>query len=84
MMQWSPTARPSRDFKEHIRTFAAVFPHVIAIRGAGGYGVYMLGSQEPIEIDPGAIATVLARPGVLADISSAYDSPTTPSTAGPR
>lgn len=77
MMQWTPYGTTESDLKEHIRTFASVFPHVMAIRGPGGYGFYMLGSPEPVEIDPGAIASVLERPGVLADISSAYDSPTT-------
>jgi spermidine synthase len=77
MMQWTPYGTTESDLKEHIRTFASVFAHVTAIRGPGRYGFYMLGSQEPVEIDPGAISSVLDRPGVLADISSAYDSPTT-------
>ncbi len=77
MMQWTPFGTTEADLKEHIRTFASVFPHVLAIRGPGGYGFYMLGSLEPVEVDPGAIPPVLERPGVLADISGAYDSPTT-------
>ena len=77
MMQWTPFGTTESDLKEHIRTFASVFPHVLAIRGPGGYGFYMLGSLQPVAIDPGAIPPVLERPGVLADISSAYDSPTT-------
>ena len=75
MMQWVPYGAPEVEFKEHIRTFAAVFPHVTIIRGAGGYGVYMLGSETPMTFEPDAIRTVLARPGVLEDMSSAYDSP---------
>jgi hypothetical protein len=35
----------------------------------------MLGSASPIAFDPASIRATLARPGVLADISSAYDSP---------
>jgi hypothetical protein len=35
----------------------------------------MLGSDEPLSMDPDVIREILARPGVLADISSAYDSP---------
>ena len=34
MMQWTPYGAPESDLKEHIRTFAAVFPHVIAVRRA--------------------------------------------------
>ena len=45
------------------------------MRGAGGYGFYMLGSDAPIELDPEVARSILARPGVLEDISSAYDSP---------
>ncbi|MEX1173127.1 MAG: fused MFS/spermidine synthase [Chloroflexota bacterium] len=75
MMQWVPYGAPEAEFRDHVRTFAAVFPEITIIRGAGGYGVYMLGSERPIVIDDEAIRTTLARPGVLDDISSAYDSP---------
>jgi hypothetical protein len=37
--------------------------------------MYMLGSSQPVAFDPANIREVLARPGILADISSAYDSP---------
>jgi len=75
MMQWVPYGAPEADFKDHIRTFASVFPHVEVVRGAGGYGVYMLGSDEPLTFDEAAVQAAIERPGVLADISSAYDSP---------
>jgi hypothetical protein len=77
MMQWVPYGGPLPDFLDHIRTFAAVFPQVTIVRGAGGYGVYMLGSSEPIAFAEADIRSVLGRPGVLDDISSAYDSPAT-------
>ena len=75
MMQWVPYGAPILEFLEHIRTFAAVFPEVTVVKGAGGYGVYMLGSNQPVAFAEADIRSVLARPGVLADISSAYDSP---------
>jgi hypothetical protein len=75
MMQWVPFGATESELKEHIRTFAAVFPQVLVVRGAGGYGFYMLGSGSPIDLDPGITTAVLERPGVLDDISSAYDSP---------
>jgi predicted membrane-bound spermidine synthase len=75
MMQWVPFGAAEAELKDHIRTFAAVFPEMLIVRGAGGYGFYMLGSMAPIELDPEVTRSVLARPGVLADISSAYDSP---------
>ena len=77
MMQWVPYGAPEADFQDHIRTFASVYPHVAVIKGAGGYGAYMLGSASPLSFEPDAIREILARPGVLEDISSAYDSPAT-------
>ena len=77
MMQWLPYGGPADEFQDHIRTFAAVFPQVTLVKGAGGYGIYMLGSSSPIAFDEANIREVLARPGVLEDISSAYDSPAT-------
>ena len=46
MMQWVPHGGPLPDFIDHIRTFASVFPNVTVVAGAGGYGVYMLGSAD--------------------------------------
>ncbi len=77
MMQWTPYGTAESELKEHIRTFATVFPHVLAVRGSGGYGFYMLGSMDPLSLDPAIARAILARPGVLEDISGAYDSPET-------
>jgi spermidine synthase len=75
MMQWTPFGAPINELKDHMRTFRAVFPYVLALKGPGGYGFYMLGSDEPISLHPDAVRSVLDRPGVLADLSSAFDSP---------
>ena len=76
MMQWVPYGATVDEFKDHLRTFARGLPaRHSSSTGAGGYGFYMLGSDEPIAFDDAAIDEVLARPGVLEDISSAYDSP---------
>jgi spermidine synthase len=75
MMQWTPYGSNLDEFKAHIRTFNAVFPHVMVAFGPGGYGFYVFGSDEPLAFDDAAVDAVLARPGVLAEISSAYDSP---------
>ena len=75
MMQWLPVGGPVEDINDHIRTFTTVFPEVTMVKGAGGYGIYMLGSTQPITFPEADIRAVLARPGVLEDISSAYDSP---------
>ena len=75
MMQWTPHGTDVGEFERHLRTFAAAFPHVLVARGPGGYGNFLLGSESPIALTDAGIRSVLARPGVLEDISSAYDSP---------
>jgi spermidine synthase len=75
MMQWTPYGSTVDEFKAHLRTFHAVFPHVLIAYGPGGYGFFMFGSDEPMTFDDAAIDEVLARPGILGEISSAYDSP---------
>ena len=75
MMQWVPYGASEAETKDHIRTFATVFPEVMLVRGPGQFGFYMMGSASPIALDEAAIRDVLARPGVLEDASLAYDSP---------
>ncbi|HEY7591010.1 MAG TPA: fused MFS/spermidine synthase [Candidatus Limnocylindrales bacterium] len=75
MMQWMPYGSTLDEFKAHVRTFRDAFPHVIMAFGPGHYGFFMLGSEEPIAFDEANVRSVLRRPGVLDDISSAFDSP---------
>jgi spermidine synthase len=75
MMQWTPHGGSIDEFKAHLRTFHAVFQHVTIANGPGGYGYYLLGSDDPMVFTDAAIREVLGRPGILDDISSAYDSP---------
>jgi spermidine synthase len=75
MMQWVPYGSTIDEFRAHVRTFKAVFPHVSLVFGPGRYGMYMMGSDEPMTYDEATIREVLGRPGILEDISSAYDSP---------
>jgi spermidine synthase len=74
MMQWVPYGATIDEFRAHVRTFRSVFPHVSMVFGPGGYGMYMMGSDEPMTYDEATMRSVLERPGILADISSAYDS----------
>jgi len=76
MMQWIPYGQTINEYKAHLRAFHAVYPEITIVFGAGGYGTYVLGSDRPIAFAPDAIRAVLARPGLLADISGAFDSPT--------
>ncbi len=75
MMQWVPFGQTLDEFKAHVRTFSTVYPNVLIAIGPGGNGFYMLGSDRPVAFSADAIRSILERPGVLADISSAFDSP---------
>lgn len=75
MMQWIPYGQSVDELRAHVRSFAAVFEHAAIAFGPGGNGLYMLGSAEPIELEDASIHSVLARPGVLADLSTAFDAP---------
>lgn len=75
MMQWIPYGPTLYEFKAHLRTFRSVFPHVIVAFGPSGYGLYMLGSDQPIAFDSTAIHQALSRPRIVEDLSSAVDSP---------
>ena len=75
MMQWIPYGATIDEFRAHLRTFRSVFPHLSIVFGPGGFGMYMLGSDEPMIFDEPTMREVLGRPGILEDISSAYDSP---------
>lgn len=75
MMQWIPFGPTLSEFQAHVRTYRDVFPHVIIAFGPAGSGLYMLGSEQPIAFDPAKIQQVLSRPGVVQDLSSAFDSP---------
>jgi len=75
MMQWIPYGQTVDEFKAHIRTFRAAFSNVLIAFGPGGYGFFMVGSEAPLELRDADMQSALARPGVLQDISSAFDSP---------
>jgi spermidine synthase len=75
MMEWMPYDQTVDEFRSHVATFASVFPHVDIAFGPGGNGVFMLGSAAPLDLTDAAIRSVLARPGVIADLSEPSDAP---------
>jgi spermidine synthase len=75
MMEWMPKSQSVDEFRAHVRTFQSVFPNVRLAFGPSTHGVYMLGSAGSLAIEPAAIAAVLGRPGVVADLDEAYDAP---------
>jgi len=75
MMQWMPYGQTVDEFKAQIRTYRDVFPNLIIGIGPGNYGFYLLGSEMPMTFDPALTQQILSRPGVIEDLSSAFDSP---------
>ena len=73
MMEWEFSGQTVDEFRSHVKTFKSVFKHVTLAFGAGG--ILMLGSDDPIELAPAAMQSVLSKPGVIEDLSSATDSP---------
>ncbi len=75
MMEWIPYGQSLDEFLTHARTFGSVFPEVMLAFGPGGNGVFMLGAADPVQLTDPAMRAVLARPGVVEDLSTAPDSP---------
>ena len=76
-MLWIPYALPLDDFKEHVRTFAGVFGHVRLVLSPGRHGVFMFGSDAPLEFTEPNIRKVLGNPAALADLDDVPDHPPT-------
>jgi spermidine synthase len=76
-MLWIPYALPIDDFKEHVRTFAGVFGHVRLVLSPGRHGVFMFGSDAPLDFTEPAIRQVLGAPAVLRDLNDVPDHPPT-------
>lgn len=73
LMEWMPYDQSVEEFRSHVGTFADVFRHVTILFGPGGFGVFMLGSGDPISIDAARARAVLARPGIVADLAATPD-----------
>ena len=69
-LEWVPFTITLAEFRDHVRTMQAVFPHMALV--VGGAGVYVLGSSAPMSLDPAAVRAVLAQPDALSDLN---DSP---------
>jgi spermidine synthase len=76
-MLWIPYALPLDDFKEHVRTFAGVFGHVRLVLSPGRHGVFMFGSDAPLEFTDENIRRVLGTPAALRDLNDVPDHPPT-------
>jgi spermidine synthase len=76
-MLWIPYALPLDDFKEHVRTVAGVFGHVRLVLSPGRHGVFMFGSDAPLEFTEENIRQVLGTPAALRDLNDVPDHPVT-------
>jgi spermidine synthase len=74
---WIPYALPMDDFKEHVRTFAGVFGHVRLVLSPGRHGVFMFGSDAPLEFTEPAVRQVLGSPAAIRDLNDVPDHPPT-------
>ena len=72
-MLWMPYALPMDDFKDHVRTFADVFGHVSLVLSPGRHGVFMFGSDAPLEFTEQNIRQVLGAPDAIADLNDVPD-----------
>lgn len=77
---WMPYALPMEDLKAHVRTFHNVFPHVSLLLSPGRHGMFMFGSDAPLDFDDQTILRVLGNPQALRDLA---DSPDYKPTNGP-
>jgi spermidine synthase len=72
-MLWIPYALPLDDFKDHVRTFAGVFGHVRLVLSPGRHGVFMFGSDAPLEFTEANIRKVLGDPAAIRDLNDVPD-----------
>ncbi len=74
MVEWEYNGQTVNEMRSQVRTFRSVFAHVTLVFSRSA-GLYMLGSDRPIDLSPTGIQAVLSKPGVLDDLGSAPDSP---------
>jgi hypothetical protein len=75
MMEWMPYDQTVDEFRAHVQTFHSVFPNDILVFGPTDSGVYMLGSEAPVEFTAENVRSILSRPGVVADLASSPQAP---------
>ncbi len=76
-MLWMPYALPMEDLKAHVRTFHNVFPHVSLLLSPGGHGIFMFGSDAPLEFSDQTVLRVLGSPQALRELADSPDYPPT-------
>jgi spermidine synthase len=84
MLQWVGTDRTTLEYELIVRTFLEVFPHATLWES----GSLLVGTVEPLAIDPGALAASVAEPSRAAALApygyAALDDLLARYTAGPE
>ncbi|MDQ6900248.1 MAG: fused MFS/spermidine synthase, partial [Candidatus Dormibacteraeota bacterium] len=75
MLQWLYFGVTLTELREHLRSFRSQFRHVDILLSPMEGGVYMLGSDAPLEWDGESAVRILDSPEARADIGDAPDSP---------
>jgi spermidine synthase len=73
MLEWEFGGQTVNELRSHVKTFKSVFEHVTLLFAPAG--VMMLGSDDSIQLTPAGIQSVLSKPGVVSDLSSAREDP---------
>ncbi len=73
MLQWLYFAVDLDQFREHLRTFRSVFPHVLVLFTPRSGGVYLLGSDDPIAWTDASVSQFLGAPQAVADVANTPD-----------
>ena len=78
------TYSPTPEQQLFLRTFRASFPYMTVIKGPRGYGMYLLGSDMPMNFQSSSIEKIFGSPAAQADLANAPDYPRVPIAKWPR
>jgi spermidine synthase len=70
---WFPYAATTDEFKNHLRTFRAAFPHMDVLLSPVQNGAYLMGSDQPFNLDAASLAQYLGTGSAAADFATAPD-----------
>jgi spermidine synthase len=73
VMLWIPYQLPLPDFKDHVRTFRSAFKHTELVLSVARQGVYMFGSDAPLDLGGAGLDRVFNTETAAADLGDAPD-----------
>jgi spermidine synthase len=74
MWLWVPSCRES-EFKMLVKTFINVFPHTTVWSGVYRFGIYLLGSNQEMQIDLPSLARRIQNPLIQKDLKQSIKHP---------